>query len=94
MAWNFGNFTVHMAEAPCAEYKKKVWDPDQGWVKVWKDYDDVWQVSQETRLPNRHLLEKTWNFPANERGWRRAMATAWRLSQGEDLPPHEETEWI
>lgn len=90
----FGNFSVNMAEVSVPDHLEKRFDWEEGWVDVWVDSEDVWQVACEERLPNGHRLERNWNFPATERGWRRAMSTAWRLSIGEDIPPHEETEWI
>ena len=89
----FGEFVVKQAEVSCIEHEERVFDWELGWRTVLVDSEDVWQVSRSECLPNGHVLERTWNFPCNEHGKRRALATAWRLSQGENIPVHNEAEW-
>ena len=89
----FGEFEVKQVGIPCDEHEERVFDWDEGWKTILVDEEDVWQVSHSERLPNGHRLERTWNFPCNEHGRRRALATAWRLSQGENIPAHDEAEW-
>lgn len=93
MAWQFGDFRVHAWEVPCVEHEGKRFDPEEGWVKVWIDSEEVWRVSSETRLPSGKREVRAWDFPCTEHGWRRALSTAWRLSIGEDLPPHDTEIW-
>lgn len=90
----FGNFIVLAHEIPCAEHKERRFDPEEGWVEIWIDSYAIWRVAYESRLPNGRLELRVWNFPGTEKGRRRALATAWRLSQGEEIPPHDTEIWI